>query len=595
MKGVPITVSFDRTVYPINSIMHIRFNLREIIKNELIYMEIRNSDNKVITSRKFNPKKSKNLEKIVDYIFQTNIMMKGDQWKIGHSYLVVAKYDNFEVTDSMTIDKREPIVQTDKSVYIIGSDVIVTVIAPDLDKDNEKAETIGNKPHHCLTISSSHGEIKNYKLLETDDSTGIFQGVITLVPAYSTKKGKREKNIPKSMGPFNGQLPVSIGEEIIIEFESESGNAVVTMFSSNFGVAIELDQKTYVPTDKVYITIVAPDFNYNPNKPDVIGNRPDCKISIQTSKGKLTNYKLIETGKDTGIFTGEIILTSIKENFPNNFKFNSKKIGITRGNGPRNGRLVCGKNDKLTVTLDTESDKFVGSALIRYNIGEISWDDENYNIPSTAKIRVIDPDMNLDPEKIDILKIKVWSDTDLEGTTLELMETNEATGIFEGVLLLDEKPTSKNRLKVSYGDQLFAKYVDWNLPPEIKKSNTFDILATAKVNFEQPRHTVKILAGSSTPHTGKYLDPEIITIKSGTTIRWENEDNAAHTITSGIPGDGPDGKFDSSMFSSKEFFEKTFDQPGEYQYFCMLHPWKSGKIIVKAIETKPMKVVLRKH
>jgi plastocyanin len=580
LKGIPIAVSFDRTVYPLDSIMHIRFRVFDLIPDELIHMQIIDNNKKIITSRTINPYKTHNLENSPNYLFQTDVKMKGNVWKLGHNYTVIAKYFNFEISSSTIIAKRRPVIQTDKSVYINGSDVILTVIAPDLDKDNQKAEIIGNSPDNMIIISSSHGMIKGYKLLETGDSTGIFQGVLQLAPLHALKKGKRMKNVAKGTGPFDGQLPVSIGEEILIEFKSNSGNEKFSIFSSNFGVAIELDQKVYVPTDKVYLTIVAPDFNFDSNKADVIGNRRDCKVNISTKKGKLSNYKLVETGKDSGIFTGEIILTSSKNDFPENIKKIPKNIGITKGGGPVNGKLACGKDDTLTVEMITEYEKYVGSAIIRYNIGEIEWDDEHYSSPSSARIRVIDPDMNLNPEKIDVVKIRVWSDTDLEGIDVELSETNEATGIFEGVVLLDKKISGNNHLQISTGDNIFAKYVDWSLPSNIKKSD-LDIIATAKIDFEQLQKTVKILPKSSIPHDGKYLEPEIITIKKGTTIRWTNNDNAAHTITSGTPYVGPDGDFDSSLFISNEKFEHVFDKAGVFEYFCMIHPWKIGKIIVK--------------
>ncbi len=588
MKRASIAVSFDRTVYPLDSIMHIRFNLFDLIPNELIHMQIIDNNKKPIISRTINPYKTHNLESSSGYLFQTDVRMKGNIWKLGHSYTVIAKYANLEASSSTIIAKHRPVIQTDKSVYINGSDVILTVIAPDLNKDNQKPEIIGNKPDHRLIISSSHGMIKNYKLKETGDSTGVFQGLLKLAPLYASKKGKRVKNIVKGTGPFNGQLPVSIGEKILIEFKSSSGNEKLTIFSSNFGVAIALDQKIYVPTDKVYLTIVAPDFNFDSHKADVIGNRPDCKVNIYTKKEKLLNYKLIETGKDSGIFTGEIILTSSKNNFPKNIKKIPKNIGITKGVGPVNGKLECDENDTLTVEMITEHEKYTCSAIILYNIGEIEWGEEYYSSHSSARIRVIDPDMNLDPEKIDIVKIRVWSDTDLEGIDMELSETNEATGIFEGIVFLDKKISGNNHLRISSGDNIFAKYVDWSLPANIKKSN-LDIIATAKINFEQPQKTVKILPGSSIPHNGEYLEPKVVTIEKGSIVKWINVDNVAHTITSGTPNGGPDGDFDSSLFMSNEKFEHVFNKTGVVKYFCMVHPWKTGKIIVKETETKSNK------
>ena len=97
----------------------------------------------------------------------------------------------------------------------------------------------------------------------------------------------------------------------------------------------------------------------------------------------------------------------------------------------------------------------------------------------------------------------------------------------------------------------------------------------------KPENVVRILSGSGTPHEGKYLDPEILTIKQGEKVKWENFDSAAHTITSGTPEKGPNGIFDSSLFMAGHSFEITLNEKGTFDYHCMVHPWKTGKIIVK--------------
>ena len=92
---------------------------------------------------------------------------------------------------------------------------------------------------------------------------------------------------------------------------------------------------------------------------------------------------------------------------------------------------------------------------------------------------------------------------------------------------------------------------------------------------------IKILPKSSTPHKGKYLEPQFLSINVRDKVIWKNEDSAAHTVTSGTPQHGPDGTFDSSLFMSGTNFEMLFDKKGIYPYFCMVHPWKVGKITVK--------------
>ena len=95
---------------------------------------------------------------------------------------------------------------------------------------------------------------------------------------------------------------------------------------------------------------------------------------------------------------------------------------------------------------------------------------------------------------------------------------------------------------------------------------------------------VSIPEGSSTPGCEEdnacFVEAEVM-VSAGGTVTWTNDDTAAHTVTSGTPTDGPDGVFDSSIIMSGATFEHTFEEAGEYDYFCIVHPWMTGKITVE--------------
>ncbi|MDH3766223.1 MAG: plastocyanin/azurin family copper-binding protein, partial [Nitrosopumilus sp.] len=100
-------------------------------------------------------------------------------------------------------------------------------------------------------------------------------------------------------------------------------------------------------------------------------------------------------------------------------------------------------------------------------------------------------------------------------------------------------------------------------------------------------HTVNIAEGSGTPgceNTDECYLPYSITISPGDTVEWNNIDSAAHTVTSGNISDGYDGVFDSGLFMSGLTFEFTFDETGTFDYFCMVHPWMTGDVIVNDVE-----------
>jgi len=54
-----------------------------------------------------------------------------------------------------------------------------------------------------------------------------------------------------------------------------------------------------------------------------------------------------------------------------------------------------------------------------------------------------------------------------------------------------------------------------------------------------------------------------------------------HTATSGNPDGGADGVFDSDIMSAGDKFEFTFTDAGNYDYYCILHPWMIGTVNVE--------------
>ena len=97
--------------------------------------------------------------------------------------------------------------------------------------------------------------------------------------------------------------------------------------------------------------------------------------------------------------------------------------------------------------------------------------------------------------------------------------------------------------------------------------------------------TVTNAPGSSTPGcetTDSCFIPSTVTIGVGETVTFDNTDNAAHTATGGSPTDGPSGSFDSSLIMAGGSYSVTLDDEGTYPYFCMVHPWMQGTIIVAA-------------
>jgi plastocyanin len=82
-----------------------------------------------------------------------------------------------------------------------------------------------------------------------------------------------------------------------------------------------------------------------------------------------------------------------------------------------------------------------------------------------------------------------------------------------------------------------------------------------------PKQTVQI-------HNFAFV-PQIIVVKPGTMVVWTNADEDPHTVTS------TDKSFHSSAMDTRDTFSFTFAKPGDFAYFCALHPHMTGKVIVK--------------
>jgi plastocyanin len=80
---------------------------------------------------------------------------------------------------------------------------------------------------------------------------------------------------------------------------------------------------------------------------------------------------------------------------------------------------------------------------------------------------------------------------------------------------------------------------------------------------------VKIIADSFHPST--------LTVTPGTTVVFVNKDDDAHTVPSTTAG-----LFDSKGLDTNDSWKKTFTKIGTFTYFCELHPFMKGTIIVKA-------------
>jgi len=401
--------------------------------------------------------------------------------------------------DSSTFDLRTGSLSVDKDVYVLGSDVVITLTDPDLNVDSTSTETYAMSliewdsaaDSSCLldndsaSCTGTNFSSNPSELTETGTDTGVFQTVTTLpettISGTTIKYGEAVTLTYVDVG-LSGE---DTTEDDVLDVE-----AYFTI--SNFGALIELDKAVYNWTDTVTFAITAPDHNTNTAGEETIGSST-LPIQVTTRSGKLCTsgdktYKAAETGVDTGVFEGEVLLSGFDHQMSSDSTSrtaDSTSCGSTSTSGTLK---TSGQTDGVSVSYEyNDATVVVASASIAWNIGEAGFDSSAVSAGGSAVLTVVDPDENLNNAITDAFTVAVYSDSDSGGFTLTLNETDEDTGVFEGtVFFTSDGATSGTNLRVSEGDTVTAEYVDETLPEPYTTSDDLTIAATTTVGTAFP-------------------------------------------------------------------------------------------------------------
>ena len=398
--------------------------------------------------------------------------------------------------DSSTFDLRTGSLSVDKDVYVLGSDMVITLTDPDLNLDSTTCESYAMSLIEWDSAANSSQLLDNESnantftnnpssIEETGCNTGVFQTVTTL-PTSAI-----------------GSTTIKYGEAVTLTYvdvglsgENDTEDAVLDVeafFSiSNFGALVELDKAVYNWTDTVYFTITSPDHNVNTAAEETIGTS-DLPVQVSTRSGKLCTsgdktYFAAETGVDTGVFEGEVQLSGFAHQMSSdtgNKSVTSTVCGTTFDGGTLQ---TGGQTDGVSVSYEyNDSVVVVASASIAWNIGEASFDSSAASAGGSSVFTVVDADENINDEIIDTFTVAVFSDSDNGGFTLTLNETDENTGVFEGtVFFTSTDATSGTNLRVSEGDTVTAEYVDETLPEPYTTSDDLTIAGTLTIGTAFP-------------------------------------------------------------------------------------------------------------
>jgi amicyanin len=104
---------------------------------------------------------------------------------------------------------------------------------------------------------------------------------------------------------------------------------------------------------------------------------------------------------------------------------------------------------------------------------------------------------------------------------------------------------------------------------------TFLIAGTNNAPWAGEAATQAAAAPAAVQIDNFHFTPPSLVVAPGATVTWTNADDSPHTVRE------KDGKFKSAALDTDDTFSQTFAAPGEYEYFCTIHPYMTGKVIVK--------------
>nr|AIF23996.1 PKD domain-containing protein [uncultured marine thaumarchaeote SAT1000_22_D06] len=423
----------------------------------------------------------------------TNTIQAGDVITVEYVDTADSAGSTSTFYDSSTFDLRTGTLSVDKDVYVMGSDMVITVTDPDLNLDSTSCESYAMSLIEWDSAADSSVLLSTFtsnpsSLEETGCDTGVFQ-TVTTIPVLTVGSGNPEYGESVTLTYVDAGLS---GET---DVAGDKADIETTFSISNFGAIVELDKALYNWTDTVYITITAPDHNNNSAAEETIGTTA-LPIQVTSRSGKMctsaqgsTYAVAAETGPDTGVFTMEVALTGYSLSTANNnpqATANTSTCSSSSSTG--HDLIMAGQTDGVSVSYEyTDAVVVVASASVAFNIAEAGFDTSSASAGGSAVMTVTDADENTNSAIIDTFTAAVFSDSDNGGFTLTLAETDEDTGVFEGtVFFTSTDATSGSNLRVSEGDTVTAEYSDTTLPEPYTDSDSLTVASTLTIGTAFP-------------------------------------------------------------------------------------------------------------
>src|SRR4029079_9573611 len=150
--------------------------------------------------------------------------------------------------------------------------------------------------------------------------------------------------------------------------------------------------------------------------------------------------------------------------------------------------------------------------------------------------------------------------------------------------LKPESPEIETGTQTSIGNVEGVTKPQANTAPSAPATTGTAPAGTTNATAGSPGKPLTILAGASVQGSPNF-DPDTITVKKGDKVTVTNKDTVPHTVTSGKgPSDPNNAKeFDTSIIEAGKTadIQTTSLTPGEHPFFCSVHPYMTGKLVVQ--------------
>jgi hypothetical protein len=198
---------------------------------------------------------------------------------------------NIEVKHTVLIAPTTADIIFDKETYTPFDRVLVTIVDSAANVRPDVKDTLGGNARVRIIVGGSSQDV-TAQFEETAVNSGVFK------PRPPNDNGFLIQGINNRVVP---------GDGIRVEYRSPDRQTEITksvpiVFSNG---TISLDKDSYKPNETVVITINDPDENRNPDIPDQF----EVKV-VSTTDPTGIKVSVRETGDRTGVFKGEVILTT---------------------------------------------------------------------------------------------------------------------------------------------------------------------------------------------------------------------------------------------------------------------------------------------